>query len=285
MILPIIGTEEDTHEEEEVSDTAPPPTKKQPPPPPFIVGEGLPVIPSKLVQKIQKGEFIDMAELLKDNIEADRRRTTSAGSMVASILASTRPRREVPDLMGWVQCFGIYASILSESHPNLSKGLWAYQTFIVREARRSNGRGWQEYDAMFRQQQASAADLRWGSVNNALYAVTFAAPQPTTHERSYHRATTVCRWCQEPDHQSVECALAQNLPNQDRSQRGLPTEPRRNTRQLGSLSSRACYAWNTGKCHYGSECRFHHVCSVKGCGGAHRANECRLSSKNERRQG
>ena len=73
MNLPIIGTEEDTHEEEEVSETGPPPTKKQPPPPPFIVGEGLPVIPSKLVQKIQKGEFIDMAELLKDNIEADRR--------------------------------------------------------------------------------------------------------------------------------------------------------------------------------------------------------------------
>ena len=42
------------------------------------------------------------------------------------------------------------------------------------------------------------------------------------HERSYHRATTVCKWCQEPDHQSVECALAQNLPNQDRSQKGPP---------------------------------------------------------------
>ena len=69
--LPIIGTEEDTHEEDE-SDTGPPPTEKQPPPP-FIVGEGLPVILSKLVQKIQKDEFIDMAELLKDNIEADRR--------------------------------------------------------------------------------------------------------------------------------------------------------------------------------------------------------------------
>ena len=139
-----------------------------------------------------------------------------------------------PDGMG--ASLGIYALTLSESHPNLSKGLWAYQTFIVREACRSNGRGWQEYDAMFRQQQASAADLRWGSVNNALYAVTFAAPQPTTHERSYHRATTVCKWCQEPDHQSVECALAQNLPNRP------PTELRRNTRQLGSLSSRACFA-------------------------------------------
>ena len=97
---------------------------------------------------------------------------------MASILASTRPWWEVSDLMGWVQCFSIYASILSESNPNLSKGLWAYQTFIVLEARRSNGRGWQEYDAMFCQQQASAADLRWGSVTNTLYAATFAADAP-----------------------------------------------------------------------------------------------------------
>ena len=37
---------------------------------PFILGESLPPIPAKLVAKIQKGEFVDMAELLRDNIEA-----------------------------------------------------------------------------------------------------------------------------------------------------------------------------------------------------------------------
>ena len=42
---------------------------------PFILGESLPPIPAKLVAKIQKGKFVDMAELLRDNIEADRRRT------------------------------------------------------------------------------------------------------------------------------------------------------------------------------------------------------------------
>ena len=37
---------------------------------PFIMGESLPPIPAKLVTKIQKGEFVDMAVLLRDNIEA-----------------------------------------------------------------------------------------------------------------------------------------------------------------------------------------------------------------------
>ena len=48
--------------------------EKEVPPQPFILGEGLPVVPAKLANKIQKGEFVDMAELLKDNIEAERHR-------------------------------------------------------------------------------------------------------------------------------------------------------------------------------------------------------------------
>lgn len=47
---------------------------------PFIMGESLPPIPAKLVIKIQKGEFVDMAELLRDNIEAERRRTKEGGT-------------------------------------------------------------------------------------------------------------------------------------------------------------------------------------------------------------
>ena len=46
---------------------------------PFIMGESLPPIPAKLVTKIQKGEFIDVAELLRDNIEAERRHTKDGG--------------------------------------------------------------------------------------------------------------------------------------------------------------------------------------------------------------
>ena len=36
--------------------------------PPFVLSEALPVVPFKLVKRIQRGEFVDMAELLKDNM-------------------------------------------------------------------------------------------------------------------------------------------------------------------------------------------------------------------------
>lgn len=51
---------------------------------------------------------------------------------MASLLSSTKQRREMPDLMSWVQCFRMYTSILSEAHPHMRRGLWAYQTYCAR---------------------------------------------------------------------------------------------------------------------------------------------------------
>ena len=42
---------------------------------PFVPSDGLAPVPAKLVARILKVEFIDMAELLRDNLEAQRRGT------------------------------------------------------------------------------------------------------------------------------------------------------------------------------------------------------------------
>ena len=275
--IPVIGGDKEDEEKEKEEETEPPPVKKQPLPPPFIVGEGLPVVPPKLVAKINRGEFVDKAELLRDNIEADRRRAATAGSVEATILASAKPiRRKVSDLLSWIQCFGMYACVLGESYPELRQGLWAYQIFIMREACR-RGRGWQDYDSMFRQQQASVKDLKWESVNNALYAVTIAVPLPVGHERNHPKGSTICKWCLESDHQSQDCALLLGQPQAqvERSQRNAPEGPRQaHPTNRQATSPRSCYGWNAGNCRFGAECRFSHICSVRGCGGAHRASEC-----------
>ncbi len=39
---------------------------------PFVLSEALPVVPVKLAQCIRKGEYVEMGELLKDNVEAER---------------------------------------------------------------------------------------------------------------------------------------------------------------------------------------------------------------------
>lgn len=51
--------------------------------PAFILSEALPIIPAKLVRRILKGEFIDMAELLKDNMEVQRKHYLTEGEQVS----------------------------------------------------------------------------------------------------------------------------------------------------------------------------------------------------------
>ena len=99
---------------------------------PFIVGKGLPAVPAKLVAKIQRGEYINMAELLKDNIEAERQHTPQEGLQGGQIVRSSR--REVPDLLSWLECFGTYACVFCEPFPEKRKELWAYETFLIRES-------------------------------------------------------------------------------------------------------------------------------------------------------
>jgi hypothetical protein len=123
---------------------------------PFTLGVGLPPVPGKLVQTIQRGDYVDMADLFRDNMELERRKASRESTLALGIQPS---RREVPDLISWVQCFGVYAAVVTAKHPDRILQLLAYQTMVVREARRCGGRGWQSYDAMFRQQAAISPSI------------------------------------------------------------------------------------------------------------------------------
>ncbi len=124
--------------------------------PPFVLSEGLAPILVQLVAKIQWGEFVDMAELLRDNLEAIHR-----GALPEQLTLPHQPRhsrRKVPDLLSWVQCFGTYMAIVATKHLQWIKQLLAYQTLIAQEAKRCGGKGWLAYDSMFCQQVAANKD-------------------------------------------------------------------------------------------------------------------------------
>ena len=44
----------------------------------FILSEGVPPVPAKLVTKIQQGDYVDMVELLRDNTEMECRQPSDA---------------------------------------------------------------------------------------------------------------------------------------------------------------------------------------------------------------
>ena len=76
----------------------------------------LPPVPAKLVAKILKGEYVDMAELLRDNMEAERRRARSDTQN-----NNSTNRREISDLFSWVQYFGTYAAVVATQSPGKTR--------------------------------------------------------------------------------------------------------------------------------------------------------------------
>ena len=164
-------------------------------------------------------------------------------------------RREVPDLISWVQCFGVYAAVVSVKHPDRVLQLLAYQTTIVRETRRCGGRGWLSYDAMFRQQAAISPSVDGSKLNNSLYSTTFLQQQ--------NGRGRTCVHCMETDHSSQDCALAplhtvlhNNNPREEPSSDANMDKVRSNRNR----GTKVCYSWNDGRCAV-PYCRYRHNCT------------------------
>lgn len=77
----------------------------------LMLGENLLPTPVKLEAKIQKDEFVDMAKLFWDSIEADRSCTRDGGAPGSSG-QQAQCRQEVPDILSWIRCFGVYTCIV-----------------------------------------------------------------------------------------------------------------------------------------------------------------------------
>ena len=81
------------------------------------IGPGLPPVPNKLVLRIQAGEFIHMAELLPDHLRIS---TTPSKD---DKKATKQKRRQVTNILEWIQCFSIYVAVLTQKHPGSTRVL------------------------------------------------------------------------------------------------------------------------------------------------------------------
>ncbi len=117
-------------------------------------------IPSNLVQRIRSGQFIEMRDLMADNISLTGQ--LSQSHIPWSLGTGPRPRlREVPSLVSWLYCFNTYMAVRT-SDP-LTRDMLAYSRLLIRESLRHGGTGWLEYDRVFRKHLTISDDLRWNS--------------------------------------------------------------------------------------------------------------------------
>ena len=222
-------------------------------------------IPARLTRRIMAGEFVEMRELLCDNIALHDQLESIHGSLqtMATPGALRARMREVPSLSSWVYCFAAYIAVRTTDP--LVRDMLAYMRIIVRESLRHGGGGWQEYDRNFRRLAAIDTNLRWNSLLPDLQASTILGQRGG--------GGVFCSLCRGVDHTSAQCALTYmqqpviGASNQDASSR--PLEARgRSQRQL----ARICTSWNKGSCAYPGSCTFRHVCVT--CRLPHRVKDC-----------
>ena len=240
---------------------------------PFILSKALPVVTPKLVKRIIKGEYVDMAELLNDNMEAEWRRALME-SEISPYVSQHRPGcRKVPDILSWLHRFSLYAAVVCCSHPTKAKQLWAYQAMMINEARRCGGRGWLLYDAAFCQQISSLEAVDFSKINQSLYSTTILA---------YENRRQCCPNCMLPDYSLEECSLYMGKPSPAAIWSGFPARGREDRHSRSGESSKkcnrkgACYTWNDGRCTT-YPCPYEYVCSK--CFGDHKRSTCGSGSK------
>ena len=125
-----------------------------------MLSPALQPIPARLVQHIWSAEFVEMRDLLTDNIALHAQLVLIHGPLQASsFLAPWQARmREVPSIASWVFCFAAYVAVRTPN-PTM-RDMLVYMRLIIREALRHGGGGWQEYDRSFRWQVAIDPSLR-----------------------------------------------------------------------------------------------------------------------------
>lgn len=109
-------------------------------------GPGLASLSKKLVDRIVSGQYIDFSELPPAKGRTRSLPNAEEGHIViirAEDLAGSK--KMIPDLATWLQCFCIYAAVITEHEPARTKSLLAYATIIAKASLKYAWPSWVVY--------------------------------------------------------------------------------------------------------------------------------------------
>lgn len=198
----------------------------------LILSSAAAPVPSKLVDKIRSGQFVEMRKLLNNNILLMQQIEELQGSTPVATVGPNRPHlREVTKLPTWLHCFLAYAAVL-KTDPN-TRDMLAYARLIIQEALRHRNTGWLDYDRAFRQQVAANPLIPWNTLLPALQATKILG---NTSRFGSRTPRLQCNLCNGADHSRYDCALAYlHLP---------PSRPQPQRRTYPTPN--ICTSWNKG---------------------------------------
>ena len=200
------------------------------------VGPVSPPIPTKLAQKIWRGEYIDLDELLPVRLGAP-------GPTVLDVLLQvekTKAKKNITTIEEWVLAFNNFISVVAMRSTEHVRDLLAYSSTIVKASQDFQGSLWLEYDIHFRKQIATRTSPQWATIDAALWAMYFARATPKS---SMTRAI-------EADGSSGHKTASQDGRQQN------PTRYRYNP----YVPTRVCFRWNSCNGCQLVDCKFQHCC-------------------------
>ena len=233
-----------------------------------FISEGLPPIATKVVAKIEKGEYVDFTELLPKKPSMDDpsiSELADEGIIVVTQARQVRSQKKpIQDVATWMEAFLTFVTIRNRKHPTFTNDLLSYGALIVRGARDYKGPGWLSYDFQYRRLAAARQNHGdWGKKDVALWNDTVCKPQDSP---SYSAGS-------EPSLEEGK-ASKRRAPSQSI---GGNKRPRISGREKQWKNS-VCFPYSySGKCTR-DRCDFLHICYD--CGGAHAQIACKKSEPN-----
>ena len=203
------------------------------------IGQGRPPVPKKLANKIESGEFVDMAELLPDRLGCTRSLALEDKGGVPK-----SKRRAVTNILEWIQCFSVYIAIIALKYPERVPDLLGYQSLIIDASIQYEGDSWVGYDRRFRLSAAANLTKAWASLDPTLWNLAFAG----------NARVSRCKHCFALTHTSSKCEWASEATQ------AISTPPQPliyPTRQYRRIFRK----WNNipGRCPVAG-CTYEHIC-------------------------
>ena len=135
----------------------------------FAISPGYVPVPYKLVAKITGGQFIDLADLLLDNIQAQEIEPQAFLEGKLAVAGSKKRIVEIENIVTLIEAFTIFSMILRNAFPARCRDLNQCKLLIIQTAKRFPGKSWLNYDIAFRKDMTATGSTDWSRMNTDLF--------------------------------------------------------------------------------------------------------------------